>query len=98
MPQRTKAHRKSAKRQASNTHHYCRYCKANRDGRGFDKHQAACKIIWQLQCRQQDPIKPRSFKNRSEEQMRAEKVVNSSVTTEVDFLVDVHCYVLMKMT
>jgi hypothetical protein len=26
---------------------YCRYCKANRDKRRFDKHQAACKLIWQ---------------------------------------------------
>ena len=26
---------------------YCHYCKANRDKRRFDKHQAACKLIWQ---------------------------------------------------
>jgi bisphosphoglycerate-independent phosphoglycerate mutase (AlkP superfamily) len=37
----------------STNYRYCRYCKANRDKRRFDKHQAACKIIWQQQDRQQ---------------------------------------------
>lgn len=33
----------------STTYRYCSYCKANRNKRRFDKHQAACKIIWQQQ-------------------------------------------------
>jgi hypothetical protein len=36
---------KSVKETAA--YRYCRYCKANRDKRRFDKHQAACKLIWQ---------------------------------------------------
>jgi hypothetical protein len=39
----------------STTYRYCPYCKANRDKRRFDRHQAACKTIWQHQRGQQNP-------------------------------------------
>ena len=55
MPLKPKAPKKSIKKQVSDMHRYCLYCKTHRDGHGFDKHQAACKIIWQFQHRQNHP-------------------------------------------
>jgi len=51
---------KSVKDEVNHTYRYCIYCKANRDNRGFDKHQAACRVIWQLQRRQEDSARHRS--------------------------------------
>ena len=76
MARNSKASKNSVKKQVSDTHRYCLYCKAHRDGHGFDKHQAACKTIWQIQRRQKDPVRPQSLENRSEKQTRAEKVLD----------------------
>jgi hypothetical protein len=86
MPRNPIAHERSIKKQVNDTHRYCLYCKAHRDGRGFDKHQAACKIISQLRRRRKNPVVPLSLENHSEKQMRDEKVVNPSVPIEVNFL------------
>ena len=86
MPRNAIPHERSIKKRVNDTHRHCRYCKAHRDGRGFDKHQAACKIIWQLQRRREDPVAPPSLKNHSETQTRVEKVVNPSFLIEVGFL------------
>ncbi len=66
------------------THRYCLYCKANRDKRGFDKHQAACRVIWQLQCRQQNP----AIRQSSSKQKQADDGVNFPNSAEVDPEVD----------
>ena len=86
MPRNPIAHERSIKKQVNDTHCYCLYCKAHHDGRGFDKHQAACKIIWQLQHRRKNPVMPLSLENHSEKQMWVEKVINPSVPIEVNFL------------
>jgi len=62
------------------THRHCLYCKANRDKRGFDKHQAACRVIWQLQCRQQNPETRQSCR----EQKQAADGVNSPNFAEIE--------------
>ena len=62
------------------THHYCLYCKANHDNCGFDKHQAACRVIWQLQCRQQNLAICQSGR----EQKQAADSVNSPNFAEIE--------------
>ena len=57
-------------------HRYCLYCKAHCDGCGFNKHQAACKTIWQIQCRQKDPVRLQALENCSKKQTQAEKFFN----------------------
>ena len=79
------------KEKQGDMHRYCHYCKANRDGCGFNKHQAACKIIWQIRQRQENP---RSLEIHSEEQ-RFEKVINPSVPIAVS--ADLKCYVLKDL-
>ena len=60
------------------THRYCLYCKANRDNHGFDKHQAACHVIWQLQRRQQNP------RQSDRKQKQVDDSVNFPNSAEVD--------------
>jgi hypothetical protein len=60
----------------STTYRYCSYCKANRDKRRFDKHQAACKIIWQLQHRHQ---KLQSSSKPINKQTEGEEIDNSVI-------------------
>ena len=62
------------------THHYCCYCKANHDNRGFDKHQKACHVIWQLQCRQQNP----AIRQSGGKQKQADDIVNFPNSDGVD--------------
>jgi len=62
------------------THRYCPYCKANRDNHGFDKHQAACRVIWELRCRQQNPAIRES--GRIEKQV--DDGINFPTSAEVD--------------
>lgn len=81
MPRNAKGHKKSIKKQVSDTHRYCPYCKAHRDGRGFDKHQAACKVIWQLERRRKEPARPLDC---SEKWTQAENALNPSVPIEVN--------------
>ncbi len=57
---------KKAKKRVDSMHRYCLYCGAHRDGRGFDKHQAACKLIWQLHRKRRD-------KNSVDKPIQAEK-------------------------
>ena len=98
MPRNPIAHERSIKKQVNDTHCYCLYCKAHRDGRGFNKHQAACKIIYQLQHRQKNPVMPLSLENHSKKQMRVEKVVDPSVPIEVNFLDNMmHFYQLTEI-
>ena len=98
MPLKPKAPKKSVKKQLSDTHRYCLYCNAHRDGRGFDRHQAACKIIWQLQCRKKNPARSLSLENCSKKQMRAEKVVDPLVPIEVNFFDNpTHCHQLTEI-
>jgi len=70
-------HAQSVKGQVNGAHHYCLYCQAHLDKCGFDKHQRACKIIWQQ--RQQNTRPARQLKK----QTQAEKVINSPVGYEV---------------
>ena len=86
MPRNSKAHKKSLKKQVDDTHRYCLYCKAHCNGQGFNKHQAACKIVWQLQCRQKSHVKPQSLENHFEKQTQAERVVSP---IEVNFHVNI---------
>jgi len=65
--------RTTSVKEISNTHRYCKYCKANWDKRGFDKHQTAYKIIWEIQCRKQNQ-QCQSVVKPSEEQTQAEEV------------------------
>ena len=83
---------KSVKEQ--NTHKYCIYCKANCDKRGFDKHQATCKIIWQLHTRRQEsqdrPQSSKATEHVTEAQIGADSPI--PVECEVSFhCVGVHC-------
>lgn len=64
----------------STAYRYCRYCKANRDNRRFDKHQTACKLIWQ-QAQQQ----LRLSAERINEQTEREKVDNSLIKVNFRF-------------
>jgi hypothetical protein len=85
---------KSVKGEVSNTHRYCIYCKANRDRRGFDKHQAACKTIWKLQQQRQ---RPQLFAEHGAEETEAE-TVNFMLpgAHEVKFQLTIHCTGLME--
>ena len=74
MPKIAKRHRKSFKQELGGLHRYCTYCQRNRDRRGFDKHQAACKIIWQIRHRQEGSKRLRSMENRNEELTQVQKI------------------------
>ncbi len=84
MPRNKRSTGKKAKKLESSSYRYCLYCKANRDGRGFDKHQAACKIRWQIQRRHKDRIvRSQSAENQESELVETVKGDSLSGSAQV---------------
>lgn len=85
MPRRAKSHGKSVKQQINDSHRYCRYCNANCDKRGFEKHQTACKTIWEIQHhRQQNPERILSLETHIGEEIRSSDGINVSPLSPVN--------------
>lgn len=95
--------RKTYKQQANDTHRFCNYCKTNRDRRRFEKHQAACKVLWQIRHKKNDPKNQNRrdcLERQDEEPTRTQETINSLGSMEVSILLHIYMpyYILITFS